>query len=210
MKQLVIIGAGGHGKEVAFLTERLPEYELLGFLDDNKVGETVCGISVLGKIKDIQNMPAETCIAFGIANPNFKFEVYKKIIEKYCGSYEFPNLIDPTALIGINVEFGEGNIVMPYTTFTADIAIGGFNMINIGCTIGHDVKMKDFNALYPSVNVSGNVHIKSKSEIGVGSQIIQNIHIGEATIIGAGSVVLKDVKDSEKVVGVPGRVISGR
>lgn len=207
MKELIIIGAGGHGKEVAFLASRLSEYKLIGFLDDNRIGEIIYGYPVIGGVSDIVNLDLLTSVAFGIASPKSKVDIYNKIISPYSERFVFPNLIDPSAIIGRNVSFGKGNIIMANTTFTSDIKIGDFNMINIGCTIGHDVTMAHYNSIYPSVNVSGNVEIENKTEIGVGSQIIQNIHVGESAVIGAGSVVLNKVENYEKVVGVPARRI---
>ena len=58
MKQLIIIGASGFGREVAWLAERinraLPTWELLGFLDDSSElqGGEINGYPVLGTVKD--------------------------------------------------------------------------------------------------------------------------------------------------------------
>ena len=54
MKNIVIIGAGSLGKEVAWLIEDInklnPTYLILGFLDDNpgKAQTGCCGYKVLG------------------------------------------------------------------------------------------------------------------------------------------------------------------
>ncbi|MGC6769611.1 acetyltransferase [Enterococcus sp. LJL51] len=207
MKKLIIIGAGGHGKEVCFLVERLSEYELLGFLDDNKVGEVVCGKPVLGGIAEAGQLPVGTHVVFGISSPQFKEDIYNRYFREKNGELVFPNLIDPSVLMGKSVKLGKGNVIMAYTTLTEDIVIGDFNAVNIGCTIGHDVSVGDFNSIYPSVNISGNVNLDNKIQLGVGSQIIQNINIGESVIIGAGSVVINEIADGNKVVGVPAKAI---
>ncbi|MCC7573091.1 MAG: transferase, partial [Candidatus Methanofastidiosum sp.] len=51
MKPLIIIGAGGFGREVAWLVNDINkqkrEWELLGFLDDGKRGRTVEGYPII-------------------------------------------------------------------------------------------------------------------------------------------------------------------
>ena len=67
--------------------------------------------------------------------------------------------------MGINVQLGIGNILMPYTTYTADVVLGNFNMINIGSTIGHDAQIGNYNSIFPSVNISGHVILGDKMKL---------------------------------------------
>ncbi|WP_348921978.1 NeuD/PglB/VioB family sugar acetyltransferase [Enterococcus rotai] len=207
MKDIVIVGAGGHGKEVAFLINKLPDYNLIGFYDDDKVGEIICNVPVISKISELKAMTSPISVVLGIAKPRIKQEIVKTLILN--SNIIFPNLIDPRAELGINIVLGIGNVIMTNTTFTADINLGDFNMLNIGSTVGHDVKIGSYNSIYPSVNISGGVTIFDGSELGVGAKVIQGIEIGESAIVGAGSVVIKDVKNYEKVVGVPAKKIGG-
>jgi sugar O-acyltransferase (sialic acid O-acetyltransferase NeuD family) len=203
----IIIGAGGFGKEIAFLLQSLSEYELLGFVDDEErmQGKEVVGNPVLGNVDSLMDINKKTAVFIGIASPDIKEKVYQKLKENT--NLVFPNLIAPSALIGINVHLGIGNILMPYTTYTADIVLGNFNMVNISSTVGHDVKIGSYNSIFPSVNLSGHVTLGDKNEIGVGTKIIPNTAIGNRTIIGAGSVVVKDIESCTKNVGVPARII---
>lgn len=203
----IIVGAGGFGKEIAFLLQSFPEYELIGFVDDesNIHGDKVVGKPVLGNIKSLMNIDKKTAVFMGITSPRIKEKIYQTL--KGNTNLIFPNLIAPSALIGINIHLGIGNILMPYTSYTADIVLGNFNMINISSTIGHDAKIGDYNSIFPSVNLSGKVTLGDKNQIGVGTKIIQNIAIGNGNIIGAGSVVIRDIENHTKNVGVPARII---
>lgn len=203
----IIVGAGGFGKEIAFLLQSFPEYELIGFVDDepNIQGDKVVGKPVLGNIESLMNIDKKTAVFMGIALPDIKEKIYQAL--KGNTNLTFPNLIAPSALIGINIQLGIGNILMPYTSYTADIVLGNFNMINISSTIGHDAKIGDYNSIFPNVNLSGKVVLGNKNQIGVGTKIIQNITIGNGNIIGAGSVVIRDIKSHTKNVGVPARII---
>ena len=67
MKELYIIGAGGFGREVAWLVEQInevePQWKVMGFLDDNQEvhGSTVGGFPVIGDCSFLQSVKREAC-----------------------------------------------------------------------------------------------------------------------------------------------------
>ncbi|EPA8264509.1 acetyltransferase [Enterococcus hirae] len=202
----IIVGAGGFGKEIAFLLQQQNEYQWVGFVDDRKSEQSdVLGKPVIGKIADLLQVKTPMAVFLGIAAPTVKEKIYEQLRQN--PHLLFPNLFAPSALIGLNVQLGIGNILMPYTTYTADISIGDFNMINIGSTIGHDSIIGSYNAIFPNVNISGAVTLGDKNELGVGTKIIQERSIGDGNIIGAGSVVNRDIPHHSKWVGVPAKII---
>jgi sugar O-acyltransferase (sialic acid O-acetyltransferase NeuD family) len=206
MEDLVIVGAGGFAKEIAFLVRNSTQFNLIGFLDDSiPQGTEVVGKKILGSVSSLNSWSKPLNVAIGIASPLVKKRIYCML--KTNNKLNFPNLIAETAEIGINVNLGIGNILMANTTFTADIEVGNFNMINISSTIGHDTQIGNYNAIFPAVNISGNVTVGNFTEIGVGSKIIQSILIADNSIIGAGSTVIRNIEKNTKNVGVPTRVI---
>lgn len=209
MKDLYIIGAGGFGREVAWLVERIneiePTWNIKGFIDDdesrwgNKEGDYV----VLGGCNYLKTL-GEVYVACAIGAAKVRKNVIEKIKES---SIKFATLIDPSVLISKKVEVGEGTIICANSTLTVDIKIGKHVIINLDCTIGHDDIIDDFVTIYPSVNVSGNVHLGECSELGTGMQIIQGKTVAKNTIIGAGAVVVKDIEMSGTYVGSPAKKI---
>ena len=179
MKNIVIIGAGGFGREVQWLLERMNEKEkqwnLLGYIDDG-VGSSKTRKKIIDKIIDNENL-------------------------------EFPNVIDPSVQMSERICMGKGNIICAGNIMTVDIEIGDFNIINLDCTVGHDAVLHSYVTVYPSVNISGCVEAGDETELGTGSHIIQGIHIGEKTIIGAGSVVIRDMPSNCTAVGNPAKPI---
>lgn len=209
MKDLYIIGAGGFGREVAWIVERInsikPTWNLKGFIDDNetlwgsKEGEYYVfgGCEYLSALEDVY-----VVCAVGSSN------VRKKIIEKLKDtSVKFATLVDPSVLYSNSVKIGEGAIVCAGTIITVNVNIGDHVIVNLDCTIGHDAVIDDFVTIYPSVNVSGNVLIGECSELGTGTQIIQGKKVISNTIIGAGAIVVKDCKESGTYVGSPAKKI---
>lgn len=209
MKDLYIIGAGGFGREVAWIVERInsikPTWNLKGFIDDNETlwGSTEGEYHVFGGCEYLSALEDVYAVcAVGSSN------VRKKIIEKLKDtSIKFATLVDPSVLYSNSVKIGEGAIVCAGTIITVDVNIGDHVIVNLDCTIGHDAVIDDFVTIYPSVNVSGNVLIGECSELGTGTQIIQGKKVISNTIIGAGAIVVKDCIESGTYVGSPAKKI---
>lgn len=209
MKDLYIIGAGGFGREVAWLVERInkvsPAWNLKGFIDDDESiwDSKEDGYPVLGGCEHLKNMGDVYAIcAVGSA------KVRKQIIDKLTDSQvEYATLIDPSVIASERLDIGKGSIICAGSILTVDVKIGKHVIINLDCTVGHDVIIEDYVTVYPSVNISGNVKIGEQSELGTGTQIIQGKKLIEGTILGAGAVVTKDTEESGIYVGVPARKV---
>ena len=205
MKDLYIIGAGGFGREVAWLVSRInevqPTWNFLGFIDDDPTlkGKEIDGYTVAGNCDYLNEQNDVYCVcAVGAA------AVRKKIISKL-KNIQFATLIDPSVQMSSLVSVGEGSIICAGTIITVDVQIGNHVIVNLDCTIGHDAVLEDFVTLYPSVNVSGQCHIGEAVELGTGMQIIQGRGVCKDTIVGAGAVVVKDITESGTYVGVPAK-----
>lgn len=211
MKDLVIIGAGGCGREVAWLVDDINkinnQWNLLGFIDENEDnhGKILNGYKILGGFDYLIN---KDNIYYVCAIGNSKIK--KKIVEEKCSKYNIKaaTLIHPTVLISDkNNEIGEGCIICANSIITINVKLGKHVFVNFNCTITHDVVIEEFVTIYPNVNISGNCNISKCVEIGTGTKIIQGKSIGENTILGAGSIVVNDLQSDVTAVGVPARVI---
>ena len=210
MKELYIIGAGGFGREVAWLVERINEtekiWDLKGFIDDNK---DIWGIMeddypVIGGCDFFETIQHDVWVVCAVGSAKVRKKIIEKI-EQYTHVH-FGTVIDPTAQISKRVTIGEGTIICAGNIITVDIAIGRHNIINLDCTIGHDAILHDYVTVYPSVNISGNSEVGECSELGTGMQIIQGKKVGNNSILGAGAVVIKDIPDNCVAVGSPATV----
>lgn len=211
MKDLIIFGASGFGREVAWLVERInkvsPTWDLLGFMDDNEAihGTRINGYPVLGGTAAAADYPeAYFVCAVGAS------KVRERIIDALKSSapnIRFATLIDPSVEMSDLVTVGEGTVICAHTVLTVNIAIGSHVIINLDCTVGHDAILQDFVTLYPSVNVSGMVRIGRGTELGTGMQIIQGKTIGDHAVVGAGAVVVRDIPPKCTAVGSPAKPI---
>lgn len=211
MKDLIIFGASGFGREVAWLVERINKvsstWNLLGFMDDNNEiqGAAINGYKVLGKTSDIVNYP-DTYFVCAVGNSKIRKQIIDRI-KKLNPQIMFATLIDPSVEMSDHVSIGQGSIICAHSILTVNICIGEHVIINLDCTIGHDAILQDYVTLFPSVNVSGKVTIGRCTELGTGMQIIQGITIGDDSVLGAGSVVIQDIPEKCTAVGIPAEVI---
>lgn len=213
MQDIVIVGAGGFAREVAWLVEDINSknklWNLMGYIDEdlNNSGNWLNGYEVLGDFKDIKVENREIYYVCAVGDTTSRKELSDKA--EYIG-LKPAILIHPSVMMSKHVEIGEGSIICCSNIITVNVQIGKHVIINLDCTLGHDVIIKDFVTILPSVNVSGNVTLKEGSNIGTGSAIIQGKEVGQNSIIGAGSVVVKDIPENCTAVGVPAKVVKWR
>lgn len=210
MNKIVIIGAGGFGREVEWLLERMneekPDWEFMGYIDDGIEASTRIGrYRVIGCVDDLLSWKEPLFVVCAVGSPKVRERIYRKVSEN--PNLVFPNLIDPSVIGSDRIRLGQGNIICAGTILTVDIEIGDFTIINLACTVGHDCRISSFVTVYPNVSVSGHVLLGDFSEIGTGAQIIQGITVGRETVIGAGAVVVRDLEERCTAVGNPAKPI---
>ena len=209
MKNIVIVGAGGVGREVSLIIQQInmlePTWNLLGYIDDNPAnwGNVVNGYAVLGGTDSLIMMDEDTYVVIAISN----YEAKKSIVKKLNNKFKFATIVNPNVWIHDYMEIGEWCIVYEGVILTANISIGNHVIISPKCGIGHDTVIKDYVSLLWNVNISGNDKIGEGVMFGTGSTIIQGKTVGMGAIIGAGAVVIDDIPAGATAVGVPAKVI---
>lgn len=210
MEDIVIMGAGGFAREVAFLIENInrtkPMYNLLGFVDkdNNLKGKHIGRYTIIGDDEWLANQ--SICAVLGSGH----LKVISNIVEKFKdrSNISFPNLVHPATIWDKErIRIGRGNVICAGNIFTTDIKIGSFNIINLNSTYGHDVKIGDCSVFNPGVSISGWVTIGSGCLIGTGARILENLSVGDGAVVGAGAVTTKDTKERTTVVGIPAKPI---
>lgn len=216
----IVYGAGGFGREVAWLIDRLVESfgdgqpsGVVAFADDSeKKGAGLRGVPILPIDAAIKCYPAAgVVITVGDGSARRKMAERVKGLGAQC-----PSIIDPRAELDRDtVKMGDGCIVCAGSTLTVDITLGNQVHINLDCTIGHDAVLEDFVTLAPGVHVSGCVRIEEGAYIGTGASIIngsrdKHLVVGRGAVVGAQACVVRDVPNGVTVVGVPAKPREGR
>lgn len=209
VQPIAIYGAGGLGNEVLALLRALPEWNPIGFYDDQiSSGSLFKELPVLGNIEQLKIDSKESInLVIAIGDPPTKKELVNKL--KHIKGIYYPSLIHPSVIQMelASIEVGEGSIVSAGCILTTDILIGKFVLVNINSTIGHDCAINDFSSIMPGVNLAGAVKVGSEVLIGSGANIMNGIRLWDRCKIGMGAVVLKDVDRGSTAVGVPAKII---
>lgn len=209
MVEIAIFGAGGFGREVAWLideiNEKKREFDIIGFLDDDIAlkGKVVNGLRVLGGIDYLEKRPS-LAVALAVGNPLHRFKAQKRLS---VFNVVYPNLIHPSVSPGINNSLGIGNIFCSGCIMTVNITIGNFCHFNLKSTIGHDCNLSDYTTSACSVDFAG----CSKTGIGVycGNQstLLPSVSVKDFSIIGAGAVVNDTIEEGSVAVGIPAKIV---
>lgn len=214
MINLVIIGAGGFGRETAEIVKSLnengSEIDLIGFLDDDQAlhGKIVNNIKVLGNLEYIRDSNLKDIhFVCAIGDTIIK----RKVVEKALNYGYIPySLISPDAKLYNNIKIGDGVIICPGTILTTNIQVGNYAIINQICSIGHEAIIGEFSTINPLSAISGGVVLEEGVFVGTCVSVLQYIKIGKWAIIGSGASVIKDIPELAVAVGVPAKIIKKR
>ena len=209
MKNLIIIGAGDFGREVSWLVERInaaaPTWNLLGFVDDAPAlqGIMVDGYPVLGTTQWLEQLTEETYAVCSIGTGRIRKAVMERVLQQK--NLHPATLIDPAAIVGRDVQVGEGCVICAGTVLTVNIVLEAHTILNLNCTVGHDTVLETCCTVHPGSNLSGKVRVGACTDIGTGTKIIQGLQIASGCTLGAGAAVVKDITESGTYVGVPAK-----
>jgi sugar O-acyltransferase (sialic acid O-acetyltransferase NeuD family) len=210
MRNIVIFGCGGHGREILQLLRAInavdPTWHIAGFLVDPEFSslQAVRGIQVETDPATFGPPGSWECV-IGIGSPAARRSIAARLAK--LGIDQFPALVDPSAKIGEYVVLGPGTVVCASVVATTDIRIGAHVHVNIAATVSHDTVIGDFSTIGPGVNISGHVSIGVGVEVGVGAVVIPGIVIGDEAVIGAGAAVVRSIPAGCTAMGVPARVV---
>lgn len=211
MRDVVVVGAGGFGREVIEVfkdqNKKDKTSNILGFVDDDPRfdGVTINNFPVLGGTDWLMrnNYKNLRCV-IAIGDPKTRKDIANKL-KSY--GIKFCDAIHPSVILSEFIKFGEGVIVCAGAILTTNIKIGNHVIINLNCTIGHDAVIEDFCTLNPTVKINGFDHLCEGVNVGTGATFIQGITVGAWSIIGAGTVVIRDIPEKVVAVGVPAKIV---
>lgn len=210
MKDIILLGGGGHCKSVIDTIKNINEFNIVGILDvKEKMGTKVSDVEIIGTDDDLDYFYKQgiiySFITLGsIGNTNPRQNLYKRSMEI---GYKFPAIVDNTSMVSAHAKIGDGTFIGKGAIINADVILDLNCIINTGAIIEHDCHIGRFCHIAPGSVISGGVIIGDNTHIGTNSTIIQNVNIGDNCIIGAGSVVVSNINNNAKAYGNPCREV---
>ncbi len=211
MKQLVIIGAGGFGREVLEWARESTsfgkDWEIAGFLDDRPDAlEPFAEIDlpVLGNTVDYEPQPGQVFV-IAIGHPHIRKRLWERFVEK---GAVFATVIHKSCVVGSRVRLGAGVILCPRVVLTCDIRIAENSTLNVSTAVGHDAVIGAHCQLSSFCDITGFVQVGDMVMMGSRASVIPGKCVGTGSIVGAGSVVIANVPEEVTVFGNPARILT--
>lgn len=203
----MIVGAGGHGREVLDVVESLAARDdsihFVGFVADSVPDPTLVerrGADVVGGIDVLQTM--DVAYTLGIGDGDAR----RRLDERISGwGRPAVTLVHPAATIGADVDLSPGVQLAAGARITTNVRLGRHVHLNVNAVVSHDCRVGDYSTLSPGVHLNGGVEVGTGVFLGTGAIVTPGVRIGDGAKIGAGAVVLHDVPPAATATGVPAR-----
>jgi len=208
MKKIIIVGAGGYGREllqwIKDINEASLTWEIAGFIDENlqALDGLECDYPVIGRIADWQPKEDEV-FTLAIGNPKNKEKIVTMMKAK---GAVFVDVIHPTATLTQFSKHGEGLVMFPNAKLSVNSQVGNFVTI-LSSGIGHDVEIGDYSTISGICSILPNVKIGKRVFLAANVAITYGVTIGDDAYLGLGSIVVKDIVQGQKTFCNPARIL---
>lgn len=209
MKNLVIIAAGGCGREVLQWAKDInstgDRWNIKGFIDDNPnaLENKICSVSVIASVDDYQVEPDDEFVCC-IGNS----AVRKMVVEKMkARGAVFTSIIHPNAVISDSCRIGEGVIIYPFALISDNVTIEDGCIINMHSSVAHDSVLGEYCTISAHCDITGMCSLGDRVFMGSTSQLVPGTKVGDDAYICAGSTVMTRVRKGVKMLGNPAKIV---
>lgn len=207
IRRILIVGAGGFGREVAqWARDAWGDRASLiaGFLSaDADALEGHDGhLPIVGDPATYIPLEGDgLLLAIGI--PDTRRRVAESLLSR---GATFLTLIHPTAIVSGFAAVGTGSIICPGAIVSDAVRVGRFVLVNYHASLAHDARAGDFAVLSPYATLAGGASIGADVFLGLHASVGPAVSIGARSKVAANSCALHSAPAESLVHGVPGRV----
>jgi UDP-perosamine 4-acetyltransferase len=207
-RDVVIVGAGGHGKVVFDILRAAGTFTAVAFLDanENLHKSSVAGLQVAGHLNVIPKLKAKGVrgAIVAIGDNRVRASYTQKLA---AAGLELINAIHPSAVISPTATLGKNIVIAAGAIVCTDAKIADSAIINTAAVVDHECDIGQAVHICPGVHLAGRVTVGAFAMVGIGANVLPCLRIGENATVGGGALVRKDVMTGATAVGVPARVI---
>jgi sugar O-acyltransferase (sialic acid O-acetyltransferase NeuD family) len=191
MKNLILIGGGGHCKSCIDVIEQTGLFTIDGILDvKEKVGQSILGYSVIGTDDEIEKYAAQGnsfLITVGhMRSPDLRIRIYDRL--QNAGA-DIPVIVSPKAHVSQHAFVGAGTIVLNGAIVNADAKVGVNCIINSRALVEHDAKVGDHCHISTGAILNGGAVVGERSFVGSGTVTRELALIPAGSFIKAQSLI---------------------
>jgi len=215
VQRLLIVGGGNGAVQILDALARIPQQLGVAIMDDNAAlhGKQVAGVPVLGAIDEdrVADLLAAGAIDAAVISVSTSIPFRERIFTAWqARGIPFANVIHPSAVVGMNVALGEGNVVMAFCHFGACATVGDNNFLSAYCSIEHHCVLGSHCSFGPAVVTSSRVQIGDGVRFGTGIAIEPGVAIGAGSIIASGLAITQNIPAQSLVKAKVGYTVRGR
>lgn len=189
MKNLYLLGKGGHSRSVAEVA----------------VGEMLAKSITILSLEEFESSyqllsQDDSAFLVGIGDIGLRNTYFEKLLQR---NLPITSVVAGTAILSDDLSLGQGCAVMPSAVVRTGSTISSNTIVNTGAIIEHDCFIGKCCNISPGVVVCGTCTIGNYVFIGAGTVISDGVKICDHAVIGAGATVLKNIEVPGTYVGCP-------
>jgi len=168
VKEILLIGGGGHCKSVIDVIEQEGKYKIAGIIDKKELmGQEVLGYNVIGCDDDLKKLFTKykyALVTVGqIKSNHLRIKLFTLLKEI---GYELPVVISPLAYVSKHAKIEEGTVVFHHALVNAGAKVGINCIVNSKALIEHDATIEDHCHISTATVINGGVVVKENTFVG--------------------------------------------
>ena len=203
LKNLLVIGGGGHAHVIADAAHAARRYERICLLSPAPVDlKQDPRFNTRHGDPDAEKFPPglwESIVAIGDAS--IREQKQSELLMK---GYQLTTIVHPTAYVSETATIGQGTAILAGAVVQTSTSLSEGVIINNNATVDHHCSVGRFAHICPGVAIAGGNRIGARCTIGTGASVRPNCTISDDTMVGAGSAVVGDLTGGTWT-GVPAR-----
>jgi sugar O-acyltransferase (sialic acid O-acetyltransferase NeuD family) len=202
--ELLIIGAGGFGREVLTYVEDGGLFRFKGFLDSR--ADVLAGVSrklpIVGDPLTYTPLPNDVFIA-ALGDPQQRFKYTTALRDVHHAT--FVTAVHPRANINRHANIAPGCMIGPGVGISVEVQVGESTHIQEYTVIGHDATIGNWCQINSHCTIAGGARIGNFVTIHPNCVVTSKASIGDGVTVGPGSVVMGRIPPGITVLGNPAR-----
>ena len=193
MKDIILIGGGGHCKSVIDVIEQEGRFKIAGIVDKPELlGSKLFGYLIIGNDSDLDDLAKKyqyALVTVGqIKSPLLRIKLFELAVKS---GFILPTVVSPRAYLSKHAMVDKGSIIMHDALINANAKVGENCIINSKALIEHDVIIENHCHISTGSIINGGTIVRNNTFFGSNSVAKEDIIVKKQSVIGGGVAVLK-------------------